>query len=512
MTANKRIALNVVATYGRSLLGLFSGLFVSRWVLAALGSEAFGVYGVVGILLVIINLFSGLLSSSMSRYYAFEVGKMQVASDTERSIAEMKEWFNSSLLLQLIMIIVLTPIAYFAGEWAIDNYFNIPNDLQSTAHWVFYFALLTAAVSVISIPFRALFVAQQLIAELTLYEILVPIFRIGLAYWLLCIVGDRLFYHSFYTMALVVVPSVIIDIRALFIFPFCKIGLRKFARGDKVHNLLSFAGWQLFGWIGLTVRAQGCATIINKLLGVEYNATMTMSSTIEGNVGALSQALNGAFSPAVTNAAGASNRDQVYNLCLKTCKFGSFLCAILAIPLLFEIDYVIRIWLTVAPPALPQLGFIMLIGLIVSKLTGGMLAAILATGEIKLHEIGNGALFLLSLMISYISIAWFGLGILGIGVGYLVYEISIDMFRLYLWKKQLGYSLYDWFAIQLRFIAVTLVVCVLAGIVRLVLPESFLRVIVISCVCLLSYSVLGALFVLSPSERAAIGARLLRLK
>lgn len=35
MTANKRIALNVVATYGRSLYALVLGLFTARWALAA---------------------------------------------------------------------------------------------------------------------------------------------------------------------------------------------------------------------------------------------------------------------------------------------------------------------------------------------------------------------------------------------------------------------------------------------------------------------------------------------
>lgn len=37
MSANKRILLNVIATYGRSLFGLVCGLFSARWVLEALG-------------------------------------------------------------------------------------------------------------------------------------------------------------------------------------------------------------------------------------------------------------------------------------------------------------------------------------------------------------------------------------------------------------------------------------------------------------------------------------------
>ena len=48
MTPNRRILLNIIATYGRSLYALVCGLFISRWVLAALGKTDFGLYGVAG--------------------------------------------------------------------------------------------------------------------------------------------------------------------------------------------------------------------------------------------------------------------------------------------------------------------------------------------------------------------------------------------------------------------------------------------------------------------------------
>ena len=48
MSPNRRIFLNIIATYGRSLYALVCGLYISRWVLAALGRTDFGLYGVVG--------------------------------------------------------------------------------------------------------------------------------------------------------------------------------------------------------------------------------------------------------------------------------------------------------------------------------------------------------------------------------------------------------------------------------------------------------------------------------
>lgn len=45
MTQNRRIVLNIVATYGRSLYALVLGLFCGRWTLMALGQVDYGLMG-----------------------------------------------------------------------------------------------------------------------------------------------------------------------------------------------------------------------------------------------------------------------------------------------------------------------------------------------------------------------------------------------------------------------------------------------------------------------------------
>ena len=58
MTQNRRIVLNIVATYGRSLYALVIGLFGGRWVLMPPGQTDFGLYGVVGGLAAVIMFFN----------------------------------------------------------------------------------------------------------------------------------------------------------------------------------------------------------------------------------------------------------------------------------------------------------------------------------------------------------------------------------------------------------------------------------------------------------------------
>ena len=54
MSPDRRIFLNILATYGRSLYALVLGLFTARWVLQALGQVDFGLYGLVGGLTVVV--------------------------------------------------------------------------------------------------------------------------------------------------------------------------------------------------------------------------------------------------------------------------------------------------------------------------------------------------------------------------------------------------------------------------------------------------------------------------
>lgn len=77
MSPNRRIFLNIVATYGRSLFALVCGLFISRWVLAVLGKTDFDLYGVVGGMMVFIAFPNTLLNVATGRFYAYAEGLAQ---------------------------------------------------------------------------------------------------------------------------------------------------------------------------------------------------------------------------------------------------------------------------------------------------------------------------------------------------------------------------------------------------------------------------------------------------
>lgn len=52
----KEFFLKIIATSSRSLYALVCGLFISRWVVAALVKSEFGLYGVIGGMMVVVVL------------------------------------------------------------------------------------------------------------------------------------------------------------------------------------------------------------------------------------------------------------------------------------------------------------------------------------------------------------------------------------------------------------------------------------------------------------------------
>ena len=65
---NKRIAKNTLLLYVRMLFMMIVSLYTSRVVLNALGVEDYGLYNVIGGVVVMFNLLSGSLSAAISRF------------------------------------------------------------------------------------------------------------------------------------------------------------------------------------------------------------------------------------------------------------------------------------------------------------------------------------------------------------------------------------------------------------------------------------------------------------
>lgn len=297
MSPNRRIFLNIIATYGRSLYALILGLFSARWALMALGQVDYGLYGVVGGLTAFIAFFNGLLATAVGRFYAVSIGEAEKKG--AEGLETCRQWFSIAVFIHTVIPVLLMAAGYPLGEWAVRNWLTIPPDRIEESVWVFRFVCLACFVGMVNIPFQAMYTAKQYIAELTIYSFATTTLNFFFLYYMVSNPGDWLAKYAFWGMLMSVVPQLIICIRAVKVFPECRFRLHYVGSSRKFKELFCYAGWQSFGCLGAMLRTQGIAVLVNKYFGPKVNSAMTLGSSVASHADTLSSSLIGAFQPAM---------------------------------------------------------------------------------------------------------------------------------------------------------------------------------------------------------------------
>ena len=482
MTENRRIFLNIIATYGRSLYALIVGIFTSRWVLMSLGQTDYGLYGVVGGLAAFIAFFNNLLSGAISRFYAVSIGQAKVAATYEAGLEECRKWFSTGVLIHATVPAVLIAVGYPLGVWAIKNWLTIPPDRVHACVWVFRFVCAACFVGMVSVPFQAMYTAKQYIAELTIYSFVTTTLNVAFLYFMVNHQRDWLAIYAFWACLLSVVPQLIICVRATVIFKECRLRLKYCLDFSRLGQVVRYAWWQTFGCLGAVLRSQGIAILVNKYFGPKVNAAMTVANTVNSHTNMLSAAMIGAFSPVIITAYGAGDMNRMRQMAYRACKFGMVLSLLFVIPLSVEIDFIMRLWLKEPPVYAAGLCLCMMAMLIIDKSAIGHMIAVNASGKIALYQAMLGGTLLFTLPLAWLFVE-LGFGVYSIGWALMITMIACALGRVWFARSIVGLSARYWtFRVVLPVLLTTCVSGAGAYCIRLLMAESVLRVLITTIV------------------------------
>lgn len=443
MTENRRIFWNIIATYGRSLFALFCGLLTSRWVLMSLGQVDYGLFGVIGGLMVFISFFNSVLGGAISRFYAFSVGAAKNDVNGE-GLEECRKWFNTALTIHSIVPFGLITIGYPIGIWAIRNWLTIPVERILDCIWVFRFACVSCFVGMINVPFTAMYTAKQYIAELTIYSFAATTVNFFFVYYMVSHPGVWLKGWSLWTCCISIIPQIIICLRAIVVFPECRLNFRYMGNVEYLKKIGGYAGWQLLGCFCGLLRTHGVTILINKFFGPKVNASMTIANTVNSQSSTLSSSLLSAFAPAITNACGAKDYKRMGTLAFSAGKFGALLTLIFVIPLCLELPEVLRLWLKNPPSFSVGLCYCMIVYHLVDVCTNGHMVVVNASGKIAQYQVVLSAISIFTLPVAAFCLYFGGSPY---WVGYtLIFAIALNSLgRVYFARKLLGLRIRKWF-------------------------------------------------------------------
>ncbi|MDA3926407.1 MAG: hypothetical protein PF904_17090 [Kiritimatiellae bacterium] len=385
-----------------------------------------------------------------------------------------------------------------------------------TCIWVFRLSLVSAFVCMASAPYIGMHTAKQRIAELALWGSLNTIFAFSLAYYLTKYKGDTLLAYSVGLVGITIIFQMVQVFRARCMFPECRIKVRYLYDKARLRQVLSFSGWRLFGSLGAMLRNQGTAILLNKYFSpVSYpyvNASYSVANNVSSYTQTLSTALLGAFTPEITATEGRGDRERVLVQASRASKFGTYLILLFAIPLMFEIDYVLVIWLKNPPQLAGIFCRLILTMFIIDKITFGQQVAVSAKGDIAGYQMTVGGCLLLTLPIAWLFLH-LGYGATSVGWAFLITFFFCSAGRLFWARYLVGLSVVAW----IRIVFFPCVTVLLAGVSIGVLIQSvwiqasFFRFCTLTASTVTSSLLLGWMIVLNEPEKFVVKGGLLRI-
>lgn len=472
-------------------------LYTSRVILQNLGVVDFGIYNVVGGFVGMFSVISGSLSSSISRYITFALGKGDYKS--------LHTIFCTSVNMMYILCLLLFIVFETFGIWFVNNKMVIPADRIAAANWVFQISLITFFVEIISMPYNALIISHEKMTAFAHIGIIEAVCKLSVAILIGFAPFDKLIFYA------LLMAAVAVGIRTLYTL-YCK---RHFSESKYkfifdvplVKEMLNFSGWSFFG-IGSSMLAdQGVNMLINLFAGPVVNTARGIANQISNAVNSLSGNFTTALSPQITKSYAAGDRSYYENLVFKGARFSFYLLLLLALPVLFQTPYLLQLWLGMIPEHTVIFARLTLTCALIGVLSSTLGTLLLATGKIRTYQVSVGGFRFIVLPVDYVLLKM-GLQVEVVFIVSIVMEICCLMLRLYRLKVQVGFSIMAFFSkVVFRVLIVAAVAAFLPLIITPLIKYNFWGFAVQVCIVILSVVVTVWFVGITQSERVVLKAK-----
>ncbi len=387
----QRIAKNSLLLYGRMLFTVWFNLWAARLVLAHLGAEGYGVYGVVAGVVGIFSFFTMGITSSVQRFITFELGKPN--GNPGRMFAAS---LFAVLMLAALMVVVLETAGVCFALYAI----NIPVAMEPAVMPVYQLSVLACVLTLLAVPFHAVVIAHE---RMDIYA-MVTIAQVVLS-WLAAYVlvqwpqEERL---GLYAVFMAMVPLVVL----VAYIGYCR---RKFEETrvrlrlemGVVREIATFAGVSTTSGLLQTLAFHGIVLVVNWVFGVTVNAVYQIALQLKNSVLSFGLNIFKAISPQITKTYADGDIDRHTRLVYTGSKVEAYMILLILIPFVCRAEQIMTLWLGYLPPYTVAFAVCTVFLSLTYAFFEPIRASVLATNRITKFLLVPDSLYLLAIPISY---------------------------------------------------------------------------------------------------------------
>lgn len=489
---NKRIAKNTIMLYIRMLVTMVVSLYTSRVVLDVLGVEDFGIYSVVGGIVVVLSFLNNSMATATQRFLNFELGK--------NNLEGVKKVFSTSIILHIVIAAIVFVLALTVGFYFLTNQMNISADRMVAARYVFIFSVLTFVFQTITVPYNSIIIAKEKMSAYAYLSIIEVVAKLLVVYLILVLNGDKLFVYALlqFLVSILIRFAYIIYSNRTFVEASFK---NSYIDRPMFKEMFSFSSWSIVGNLGYILHTQGISIVTNIYFNAVVNAALGISNQINSAVTSFTSNFQVALNPQIVKSYAANELDVMHKMICRGCKFSFFLIAIFTVPILVETPQILDLWLTTVPADTVEFVRLILIVTMINSFSNILAVSQGATGKVKTYQIVLTTIGLLHLPFAMICFEW-GYPAYSATIVYIALSLVLMAVRVLIVSKSVQLPIKDFIKdVCIPSVAVVGIGLFLSIIIHRLLPISFAGFI-LSCAFSLGIVVICIFFIgLNKSER-----------
>lgn len=394
MSKSYKLAKNTLYLYFRMLIITLISLYSSRVILKELGVDDFGLYSVVGGIIVLFSFLHGPITTANQRFINYALGKQDEKS--------LKQVFSSSFTLLAIIGIIIVALGETVGLWFLNTHMNIDYHRITAANWVFQLSIAAFFVNLLSVPYTALIIAHEKMSAFAIISVVETLLKFMAALSLSFFQRDKLIIYAVLIFLAGLFTRIVYQQYCKKNFFEARIQLSYISK-DKVKSMLSFSCWTLLGGIRKVCHTQGIAIIINMFFGVAVNAAQGIANQVNAVVSQFVSNFLMATNPQIVQSYASGDIKSMHQLIFWACKIAITLCFFPLLPLCLETPTILSIWLKEVPAYSVIFVRAILITSLLESFSTVMQISMGATGNIRNYQISLSIVGLLHLPLAWIA-------------------------------------------------------------------------------------------------------------
>ena len=489
---NKRIAKNSIFLTIRMVVVLAISLYTTRSILNVLGVEDYGVYNVVCGFVSMFAFLNTSMSNGIQRFFNYELGR--------NGIEGANKVYCTAIHIQFILALIIIVLTESVGLWYLHNKMVIPDGRVFAAEWIFQFSILSFLFIIMQAPYTAAVMAHEQMDFYAIVSVLDVFLKLGIVLILPLFSSDKLILYGIF-FSFISVFNFGIN------YLYCKkhfkeISYKRIHDKSLFKSMLGFSGWNLFGSLSGVMKEQGINLVINLFFGPIVNAARGVASQVSGGLQSFVTNITMPVRPQVVQSYAQGNLARTLHLTYGISKLSCCFLLMMAIPVSYEIDYVLQIWLGANVPE--HAGFFTIIILftsLVNNLNSATSGVVHATGVMRDYQFWGSLISIASVPIAYLLLTVYPIPELAL-ISVMACSALGHFVCLFVVKRLVGMSVLDYIKEVVWPIIVVLVLSSLISFpVHYYMESGALRLVIVTFLSVVSVSITLYSFALNKSEK-----------